>query len=55
MDETIAKTPMPKKSCVITIMFGIEQDAEALKLKAIVDDAIKDMKEKRYTFQITEV
>lgn len=46
--------PMPKKSCMITIMFGIEDDTEALKLKSVIDDAIKDVKEKRYTFQIQE-
>jgi len=55
METPPEKTPMPKKSCVITIMFPIEQDAEALKIKAVVDDSIKDMKDKRYTFQITEI
>lgn len=46
--------PMPKKSCMVTLMFAIEDDTEALKLKAVIDDAIKDIKEKRYTFQIQE-
>lgn len=55
MPESVEKTPMPKKSCVVTIMFPIEQDAEALKIKEVIDNAIKDMKEKRYTFQITEI
>ncbi len=52
--DTPPTTPMPKKSCMITLMFAIEDDAEATKLKAVIDDAIKDIKEKRYTFQIQE-
>lgn len=45
---------MPKKACVITLMFPVKGDTEALAVKQILDDAIVDMKEKRYTFQITE-
>lgn len=55
MEHPPEQTPMPKKSCVVTIMFPIEDDAEALKIKAVVDEAVKDMKDKRYTFQITEI
>jgi len=39
---------------MITLMFPIEGDAEGMKIKQIIDDAVKDMKEKRYTFQINE-
>ena len=45
---------MPKKSCIITIMFAIEDDKTALELKAKIDDAVADIKEKRYNFQINE-
>jgi len=54
MDEQQQQTPMPKKSCMITIMFGIEDDAEALKVKQQIDDALKGIKEKRYSFGINE-
>jgi len=45
---------MPKRSCMITLMFGIENDAEALAVKKVIDEAISDIKEKRYTFQLNE-
>jgi len=54
MDEKSQITPIPKKACVITLMFPVENDTDALAIKQVLDDAIKDMKEKRYTFQITE-
>lgn len=54
MDEHPQNTPMPKKSCVLTLMFPVTDDAEALAIKKILDEAVKDMKDKRYTFQITE-
>ncbi len=54
MDEPVKK-PMPKKSCMITLMFGIESDTEALEVKKVIDDAIKDIKDKRYNFGINEV
>ena len=46
--------PMPKRSCLITLMFAIESDAEALHVKKIIDEAVKNIKEKRYTFQLNE-
>jgi len=52
--ETPPPIPMPKKACMITLMFAIKDDRAALALKAILDEAIKDIKEKRYTFQIQE-
>lgn len=54
MDEQQQQTPVPKKSCMITVMFGIEDDKEALNVKQQIDDALKDLKDKRYTFQINE-
>lgn len=54
MDEEPKKTPMPKKSCMITVMFGIENDSEALDVKQTIDEALKDIEDKRYTFQINE-
>jgi len=47
-------TPIPKKSCLVNLMFPVTDDAEALAVKQVIDDAVKDMKDKRYTFQITE-
>ena len=52
--ETPPVKPMPKRSCMITLMFGIESDAEALAIKAVIDKAIADIKDKRYTFQLNE-
>jgi hypothetical protein len=48
------KEPMPKKSCMLTVMFGIETDEEALVVKKVIDEAIKDIEKKRFTFQINE-
>lgn len=54
MDEQSLQTPMPKKSCMITIMFPVTDDSEALRTKQNIDDALKDVRDKRYTFQINE-
>ena len=54
MEQPPQQTPMPPKSCMITLMFGIDTDAEALEVKKVIDEAIKDIKKKRYTFQINE-
>ncbi len=53
--ETPPTKEMPKRSCMINLMFAIENDAEALAVKQAIDDAVKEIKEKRYTFQITEL
>lgn len=55
METPPEKTPMPKKSCVITLMFAIKDDAEALAVKAKMNEIVKDLEEKRYSFQITEI
>ena len=46
--------PMPKKACMITIMFAVTDDKFALDIKYLINDAIKDIPEKKYTFQIIE-
>lgn len=52
--EENQKESMPKKSCMVTLMFGIETDAEALALKKVIDEQVKNIEKKRYTFQINE-
>ena len=52
--EAEPKKEMPKRSCMITLMFGIDNDAQALAVKKVIDEAISDIKEKRYTFQLNE-
>ena len=46
--------PMPKKSCLINLMFQVTEDKEALDVKQHIDNAIAGIKDKRYTFQIIE-
>lgn len=53
----MAKTPKPtehKKGCVITVMLSGVEDTDALKVKQAIDNLIKNVKEKRLTFQIIE-
>lgn len=54
MPDMPTPPPLPKKSCMINLMFPIENDTEALKVKQIINEAVKDMTEKRFTFQIIE-
>lgn len=55
MDQTpIQKPEVPPKSCIITVMFAVATDEMALNVKKHIDDALKDIPEKRYTFQINE-
>ena len=54
MEQPQEQTPMPKKSCMITLMYAIKDDTEALELKAIIDEYMAKIPEKRYTFQIVE-
>lgn len=46
--------PVPKRSCLFTLMFAVKDDKEALDIKEIVDEAIKHIENKRYSFQINE-
>jgi len=54
MENQPEMSPVPKKSCMITVMFAIEDDVQALKVKQQIDDALKGIKEKRYNFSINE-
>ena len=46
--------PMPKKSCIITLMFAIDSNEEAMHVKEKIDALVENIKEKRYSFQINE-
>lgn len=52
--ETKPESPMPKKACLITIMFECTDDKQAFTMKGQIDDMVKDIPQKRFTFQITE-
>ena len=45
---------MPKKACIVSLMFEVRDDKQAMDVKAIIDIAVKDIEHKRYTFQIVE-
>ncbi len=52
------KTPkpnQPKKGVSIQIMFPCESDDSAMIIKKRIDEVVKDVTEKRYTFSISEV
>ncbi|KKN09369.1 hypothetical protein LCGC14_1047200, partial [marine sediment metagenome] len=49
------KPAIPKKGVSIQIMFPCEDDEGALLIKKRIDEVIKDVTEKRYTFSISEV
>jgi len=53
MDEQTIK-PIPKRAVMINLMFACEDDAKALELKAIIDKAVANIEEKRYTFQFIQ-
>jgi len=44
-----------KKGVSIQLMFPCESDEVAIGIKAKIDDIVKDIPEKRYTFSISEV
>lgn len=52
--ENPQEVPMPKKACMITLMFPVTDDKEAMAIKLLINSAIDDLKEKRFTFQIVE-
>jgi len=58
-DPETPKPPLPKvgakKGVSIQLMFPCEEDDEAMAIKKAIDDVVKDIKEKRYTFSISEV
>jgi len=45
---------MPKKACMISLMFAVESDNEAMLVKQGIDKVLPDVKKRRYTFQIVE-
>ena len=47
--------PGAKKGVSIQIMFPCENDGYAISVKKAIDDVVKDIPEKRYTFSISEV
>jgi len=47
--------PLAKKGVSIQIMFPIVDDKEAMGIKEAIDIIVEDIKEKRYTFSISEV
>ena len=44
----------PRKMCLISLMFPVEDDTVAMGIKAKIDEALPDVTDKRYTFQIIE-
>lgn len=54
MAETQTPKPLPKKGVMVTITFPIESDTEAIEVKQQLNEALKDVKDKRFTFQIFE-
>jgi len=44
-----------KKGCQISLMWPCKTDDEALAVKKAIDAIVSDIKDKRYTFQITEM
>jgi len=49
------KPATPKKGVSIQIMFPCNSDVEALAVKNGIDAIVSDIKDKRYTFTITEM
>jgi len=54
MDEKPTPEPMPKKSCMITLMFACPTDQQAIDVKGKIDEIVKDIAPKRYSFSINE-
>ena len=48
------QVPMPKKACMMTLMFPVTTDEACVVIKHAIDDILADLKEKRVTFQIVE-
>ncbi|GAJ05918.1 unnamed protein product [marine sediment metagenome] len=54
MEQPPQKEPIPKKSVMVTVMFGIKDNQEAMVFKDKLDALVKEIEPKRYTFQINE-
>ena len=48
------KTKPHKKVCMVNLVLPIDSNEEALRIKEYFDNAVKNVKEKRYQFQIIE-
>ena len=48
------KSKQHKKGCVINLMFPVVNDSDAIAVKQQIDNAVKNIKDKRLTFQIVE-
>jgi len=48
------KIPIPKRSCMITLMFEVKDDTQAYNINGAITELVKDIDPKRYTFQIDE-
>lgn len=53
-EERPQRVPLPPKSCMITVMFPIQDDQQAYDLKKLLNEFLKDLPDKRFTFQINE-
>jgi len=49
------KPKKPHKACQIMLMFPVDNDADALAVKAAIDIVAADIKDKRYNFSINEM
>ncbi len=44
-----------RKACQIMIMFPVEDDADAMAIKANIDEIVLNLKDKKYNFSINEM
>lgn len=44
----------PPQACHIDILFPVTSDEQALEIKQVISEALKDVKQKRVRFSITE-
>lgn len=52
--DPVQPQQVPPKTCMITLMFAVDTDEEAMAMKKHIDEHTKGIKDKRYTFQINE-
>lgn len=53
MSDPKQQEKLPKDVCIITIMFPSPDDDEAMNIKKEISGILKNIPEKRVTFQIT--
>jgi len=54
MQEPPQIQPLPKKLVMVQIMFPCEDDKTAMDFKQKLNEVVKDIKDKRYKFEIHE-